>query len=134
MKLIELVPLKKISDLRGSMIAIENNKDIPFEIKRVYYIYDTPKGVSRGFHAHINLIQLAVAVKGQCTFILDNGKERASVVLERPDQGLIIRSHMWREMYDFSDDCVILVLASEHYDESDYIRDYSCFLDAISSS
>ena len=115
-------------DERGSLIAIENNKNIPFEVKRVYYIFDTKENVRRGFHAHKNLKQVLICVKGSCKIHLDNGKgETSEVILDKPDQGLLIQSNLWREMYDFSSDAVLLVLASEYYIESDYIRDYEAF-------
>ena len=117
-----------ISDGRGSMVAIEAEKSIPFEVKRVYYIFGTQPGVSRGFHSHINLQQLAICVSGKCRMLLDDGKNRESVWLDRPNQGMLIGDKIWREIHDFSDDCVLLVLASEYYDESDYIRDYEAFL------
>ncbi len=116
-------------DERGSLIAIEQGYNTPFEIKRVYYIFDTKDGVERGFHAHINLRQMCIVVKGSCTFVLDDGHKREEIKLDNPNQGLFIEGLIWREMKDFSPDCVLLVLASEHYDESDYIRDYDKFLE-----
>ena len=127
----ELIKFKIRGDERGSLIAIEGGYDIPFEIKRVYYIFDTKKGVERGFHAHIKLKQICIAVKGSCTFVLDDGKKREEIKLDRPDKGLFIEGLIWREMKDFSPDCVLVVLASEHYDESDYIRDYQKFLEEV---
>ena len=118
-------------DERGSLIAIEQGHNAPFEIKRVYYIFDTKKGVERGFHAHIRLKQICIAVKGSCTFVLDDGKKREELKLDNPNQGLFIEGLIWREMKDFSSDCVLVVLASEHYDESDYIRDYDKFLKVV---
>ena len=118
-------------DERGSLIAIEQGHNAPFEIKRVYYIFDTKDGVERGFHAHINLKQICIAVKGSCTFVLDDGKKREEIKLTNPNQGLFIEGLIWREMKNFSPDCVLLVIASEHYDESDYIRDYDKFLKEV---
>ena len=115
-------------DERGSLIAIEQGHNAPFEIKRVYYIFDTKEGVERGFHAHINLKQICIAVKGSCTFVLDDGRKREEIKLDNPNQGLFIEGLIWREMKNFTPDCVLVVLASEHYDESDYIRDYDKFL------
>ena len=120
-------------DERGSLIAIEQGHNAPFEIKRVYYIFDTKEGVERGFHAHINLKQIAIVVKGSCTFVLDNGTKREEITLDNPNQGLFIEGLIWREMKNFSSDCVLVVLASEHYDESDYIRDYDKFLEVVKS-
>ena len=127
----ELIDFKTLGDERGSLIAIEEGYNAPFDIKRVYYIFDTQQGVERGFHAHINLKQLAIVVKGSCTFIIDDGKTREDILLNNPNKGLLIEGLIWREMKDFSDDCVLLVIASEHYDESDYIRDYSKFLEEV---
>ncbi|MDS1315133.1 sugar 3,4-ketoisomerase [Aliarcobacter butzleri] len=123
----KLVDFKTLGDERGSLIAIEEGYNAPFQIKRVYYIFDTKKGIERGFHAHINLKQIAIAVKGSCTFILDDGQKREEIKLSNPNQGLFIEGLIWREMKDFSEDCILVVLASEHYDESDYIRDYEFF-------
>ncbi len=115
-------------DERGSLIALEEYRNIPFEIKRVYYIFDTKEGVVRGKHAHKNLQQVLICVKGSCKILLDNGKERKVITLDSPDKGLYIGSFVWREMYDFSPDCVLMVLADKYYDEEDYIRDYKEFL------
>ncbi|UXD87943.1 sugar 3,4-ketoisomerase [Thalassolituus hydrocarboniclasticus] len=131
MSLIRLIDLPSLGDERGSLVAIEANKHIPFEVKRVYYIFATQPGVSRGFHAHKNLQQLAVCVAGKCRMLLDDGIDKESVWLDSPTKGLLIGNNVWREMHDFSDDCVLLVLASEHYDESDYIRDYSDFTKSV---
>ena len=126
---VNLISFKTLGDERGSLIALEENYNTPFAIKRVYYIFDTKEEVKRGFHAHIDLKQIAICVKGSCTFIIDDGKKREEVVLDSPDNGLLIEGLVWREMYNFSHDCVLLVLASEHYDEDDYIRDYDKFLE-----
>ncbi len=127
----ELVSFQTLGDERGSLIAIEKGYNVPFDIKRVYYIFDTKKGVQRGFHAHKNLEQIAIAVKGSCSFVLDDGNQREEKILDNPNQGLYIEGLIWREMKNFSEDCVLVVLASEHYDESDYIRDYNKFLEVI---
>jgi dTDP-4-dehydrorhamnose 3,5-epimerase-like enzyme len=115
-------------DDRGMLVALEEYSDIPFEIKRVYYMYDTKPDVHRGFHAHKNLEQILVCIHGSCKILLDNGKEKKIVSLEKPYEGLYVSNDMWREMYDFSKDAVLLVLASEPYREEDYIRDYDEFL------
>lgn len=115
-------------DDRGQLIALEEFNDIPFQIKRVYYMYDTKEGVVRGKHAHKKLEQILVCIHGSCKIRLDNGKERKVVPLEKPYEGLYVGSNMWREMYDFSPDAVLMVLASEVYEEADYIRDYDKFL------
>jgi len=124
----KIINFKTLGDNRGSLIALEEKYNIPFDIKRVYYIFDTKANVKRGFHAHIDLKQMAICVKGFCTFILDNGEGKEEIKLDSPNQGLLIEGLIWREMYNFSSDCVLLVLASEYYDESDYIRDYDEFI------
>lgn len=123
-----LTNFKIFGDSRGKLISLENNKNIPFEIKRVYYIYDTLSDQVRGMHAHINLEQIIVAVNGSCKFILDDSNKRETVLLNRPDIGLYIGKEMWREMHDFSTDCRLIVLASQLYDEKEYIRDYDDFI------
>lgn len=130
MSLLKWIDFQSLGDARGSLVALEigMEKAVPFDIKRVYYIYETGKGVSRGFHAHRNLKQVAICVAGKCRMVLDNGTVREETLMNSPTRGLLIESMVWREMHDFSDDCVLLVLASEHYDENDYIRDYSKFL------
>ena len=115
-------------DERGQLVALEEYKDIPFEIKRVYFMYDTLEGVRRGFHAHKSLEQILICIHGSCKILLDNGLEKMVVPLEKPYEGLYVSNDMWREMFDFSPDAVLLVLASELYDERDYIRDYDEFL------
>lgn len=118
-------------DHRGQLVALEENHEIPFDVKRVYYIYDTGKGVRRGFHAHKCLKQILIAIKGECKIHLDSGYETAEVILNKPTEGLYISNDIWREMYDFSEDAVLLVLASELYDENDYIRDYQKFIQFV---
>ncbi len=118
-------------DDRGQLIALEEMKDIPFEIKRVYYMYDTLKGVRRGFHAHKSLEQILICIHGTCKILLDNGSEKVEVLLDKPYEGLYISNDIWREMFDFSPDAVLMVLASEYYDEADYIRNYDEFLKYI---
>lgn len=120
-------------DDRGQLIALEEYKDFPFSVKRVYYIYDTLQDVVRGHHAHKCLKQILICVHGSCKIHLDNGHETCEVALDTPTKGLFIANDMWREMYDFSPDAVLLVLASELYDESDYIRDYDDFKAFIAS-
>ena len=131
MSMVQLIDLPDLGDERGGLVSIEANKSIPFDIKRIYYIFGASKDKPRGFHAHKDLKQLAICVGGRCKFILDNGTIREEVVLDSPTKGLIIDGMMWREMHDFSADCVLLVLASEHYDEADYIRDYDEFKKGI---
>ena len=118
-------------DERGQLIALEEFKDIPFRIKRVYYMYDTEDGFVRGKHAHKNLQQILVCISGSCKVLLDNGTEKKVVPLETPYEGVYVANNMWREMFDFSPGAVLLVLASELYEEEDYIRDYDEFLQFI---
>ena len=122
-----LVELAVKGDDRGSLVAIEGRHDVPFDIARVYYVFDTRAGIARGFHAHLDLQQLAICVSGSCVMVLDDGRERVDVPLASPSVGLLIGPMIWREMRDFSPDCVLIVLASARYEESDYIRDYGEF-------
>lgn len=133
MSLIQWTHFPPLGDDRGSLVALEAERNVPFEIKRVYYIFGTQQGVARGFHAHRNLKQVAVCVTGKCRMVLDDGKTREEVWLDSPTQGLVINDLVWREMYDFTDDCVLLVLASEYYDETDYIRDYDEFAKVVNA-
>ena len=128
---VKLYPFPPHGDDRGQLVAIEAMKDLPFEIKRVYYIYDTLPGVRRGFHAHRNLQQILLCVNGSCKIHLDNGFDTAEVVLDKPNEGLYISNDMWREMYDFTPGTVLLVLASNYYDEADYIRNYDDFIKMV---
>lgn len=128
---IQILPLQTHGDDRGSLIALEEGKNIPFSVKRVYYMFNTGEGVRRGYHAHKTLKQVAIAVRGSCRFLLDDGREKIDIQLDNPCQGLLIESFIWREMYDFSADCVLMVLADELYEESDYVRDYAQFLDMV---
>jgi len=115
-------------DDRGQLVALEEFRDIPFRIKRVYYMYETGENVVRGHHAHKSLKQILICIHGSCKIRLDNGREKKVIPLEKPYEGLYVSNTVWREMYDFSPDAVLMVLASELYDESDYIRDYDQFL------
>jgi UDP-2-acetamido-3-amino-2,3-dideoxy-glucuronate N-acetyltransferase len=124
----QFLEFNEIGDERGYLVSLEANRNIPFEIKRVYYIFDTKPGVSRGFHAHKNLQQVLVCVKGTCTVLLDDGKAKINYHLDMANKGLFVDGVVWREMHDFSEDCVLMVLASDFYDEEDYIRDYQTFL------
>ena len=122
------INLSSHGDSRGQLIAIEQHKDIPFDIKRVYYIYDTLPDVRRGFHAHKKLKQLLVCTSGECKILLDDGEKKEVVILNKPTVGLFVEGCIWREMFDFSPDAVLMVLASDYYEESDYIRDYGEFM------
>lgn len=125
-KLINLRTIKDEED-RGFLTYIESFKDVPFGIKRIYYIYGTKKGKPRGFHAHKTLKQFAICLKGKCKIILDDGKERKEVVLDRPNVGLMIDKMIWCEIY-FENDSILLVLVSDYYNEKDYIRSYKEFI------
>lgn len=129
----ELLDFKTLGDDRGSLIALEENYNTPFAIKRVYYIFETKSGVRRGYHAHKYLKQLAICISGSCTFLLDDGITKKDILLDSPNKGLLIEGLVWREMYDFSEDCILLIVASEHFNEDDYIRDYGTFLKLATS-
>lgn len=131
MALIKTINFKSLGDERGSLVSLEVNKSIPFSVRRVYYIFNPEEGVSRGFHAHRKLKQVAICIQGSCRFIIDNGKKREEIVLEGAEKGLLIEDLTWREMHDFSSDCILIILADEWYDESDYIRDYEEFLKEV---
>ncbi len=118
-------------DNRGQLVALEEFKDIPFRIRRVYYMYETTEGVIRGFHAHKTLQQVVVCVHGSCKIRLDNGKEKTVITLDKPNEGLYIPNSFWREIFDFSPDAVLMVLASDLYDENDYIRNYDDYLEYL---
>lgn len=118
-------------DDRGLLVSLEAFKDIPFEIKRVYYMYDTVAGVRRGYHSHRKLEQILVCINGTCKVLLDNGTEKKIVSLEKRYEGLYIPNNMWREMYDFSSDAILMVFASDYYKEEDYIRNYDDFIKSL---
>jgi len=123
-----LINLPKITDPRGNLSFIEGGQHIPFDIKRVYYLYDVPGGSDRGSHAHKNLHQFIVAMSGSFDVVLDDGKDKKRFQLNRSYRGLYVCPMMWRDLDNFSSGAVCMVLASTHYDEKDYIRDYSQFL------
>ena len=131
---IKLIELPKVNDPRGNLTFAEEQQLVPFGIKRAYWVYDVPAGESRGGHAHKRLKQMVIAVNGSFTVTLDNGYERRAVLLNHPWQGLVIDTNTWRTLEDFSSGAVCLVLASEHYDEDDYIYDYDEFLKYIGCS
>lgn len=124
----KIIDLRKISDPRGNLTPIEGGADIPFEIKRIYYLYDVPSGASRGAHAHKELQQLIIASNGSFTITLDDGYNKKAFTLNRPYQGLYVVPGIWRDLDDFSSGAVLLCLASEHYIAEDYIREYDEFL------
>ncbi len=120
---------KHHSDRKGNLTVVENGKDLPFDVKRVYYLYDVPGGESRGSHAHRNLNQLIIAASGSFTVTLSDGVKKKSFFLNCPYKGLLVRPGMWRDLDDFSSGAVCMVLASEVYKAEDYIRDYNEFLE-----
>ena len=130
----KILNLKIFGDSRGKLISLESNKNIPFEIKRIFYIYDTVPDQERGKHAHKETEQIVIAIDGSCQFTLDDGIKRETVYLNRPDIGLYIGKKIWNEMSNFSHGCKLMVLASSYYDENEYIRDYNEFLEYIKSN
>lgn len=131
---IKLIDLPKIVDPRGNLTFAEGEGHVPFPVRRAYWVYDVPAGESRGGHAHKRLKQVVIALSGSFTVTLDNGNECKTVLLNHPWQGLLIDVNTWRTLDDFSSGAVCLVLASEHYDESDYIYDYDEFLNYVGCS
>ena len=127
----KLEEFKVLGDHRGQLVALEANRQIPFDVKRVFYIYGTQEGVPRGNHSHYKTKQFLVAVNGSCKVTLDNGKEKETFDLNKPNLGLFQDALIWGTMHDFSSDCVLMVLADEYYDASDYITDYDKFLEVV---
>ena len=130
-KIIELN--RHFSDRRGCLTEVENGKTVPFDVKRVYYLYDVPGGASRGGHAHKAQSQLIVAASGSFSVTLDDGEKKQTFFLNHPYRGLVVVPGMWRTLDDFSSGAVCMVLASDLYDENDYIREYEEFLKAKKS-
>lgn len=124
----KIIELPRISDVRGNLSFIEGDVHVPFEIKRVYYLYDVPGGSNRGSHAHKDLHQFIVAMSGSFDVALDDGQQKQRFHLNRSYYGLYMCPMMWRDLDNFSSGAVCMVLASERYDEADYIRDYDTFL------
>lgn len=124
----KIIELPKIIDPRGNLTVAESIKNIPFDIKRVYWVYDVPSGEHRGGHAHKQCKELLVAVSGSFTVTLDDGNEKHTYLLNHPYQGLFIDVNIWRTLDDFSSGAVCLVLASERFEEEDYIRDYNDYM------
>jgi dTDP-4-dehydrorhamnose 3,5-epimerase-like enzyme len=121
-------------DERGSLIAFEENVNVPFDVKRVFYIFDTKGSVSRGLHANRRTKHLLININGSCRVKVDNGKEKVDILINRPDQGLFINNMVWKEMHEFSYNCILMVLASEYYDETEYIRDYNEYMKIINGN
>ena len=129
-----IIDLPRITDPRGNLTFAEGVSMVPFDIRRAYWVYDVPGGMGRGGHAHKHLRQLLIAVSGSFHVTLDNGRERETILLNHPWQGLLIETNIWRTLDDFSSGAVCLALASEHYDEADYIYDYDDFLRYVGCS
>lgn len=127
MSIFEVLEFNEISDERGALVVLEQFSNLPIEFKRVYYIYGTPKGVERGFHAHKQLRQVAICLMGSVDILMDDGKNKEIITLNSPAKGLLIDAMQWHEMRNFTNNCVLMVLADDAYDESDYIRDYNEF-------
>jgi dTDP-4-dehydrorhamnose 3,5-epimerase-like enzyme len=127
----QTINLKTLSDKSGNLISLEGLKNIPFEIKRVFYIFSITKNMTRGEHAHKTSKQVAICLNGFCKFSLDNGKEKNEFTLNKPDKALYMANNVWRKMHGFSGDCILMVLASDFYNESGYIIDYNEFLNFI---
>jgi hypothetical protein len=120
-----MVNLPKIQNKEGNITVLENLKDIPFEVRRIYYLYDVPMGAERGGHGHYSLEQFVIAASGSFSFVLNDGENQKEVYLNDPSRALHIKPGIWREIKDFSSGSICLVLASEVYNENDYIRDYT---------
>lgn len=134
MTLGRLIDLPKIADPRGNLTIAEERKDIPFDIKRVYWVYDVPSGENRGGHAHRQCSEFIIAVSGSFTVTLSNGTEQKTYLLNHPYQGLLVGTGIWRTLDDFSSGAVCLVLASERFAEDDYIRDFDQYLEYLRCS
>ena len=127
----KLINFNVLGDERGSLIALEENHNVPFDVKRVFYIYGTQEGVPRGQHSHYKTKQLLIAINGGCKVTLDDGNIKETYTLNKPNIGLFQDALIWGTMHDFSNDCVLMVLADTYYDETDYIRDYSKFMEIV---
>ena len=123
-----IINLTKIHNQAGNITILENSKSIPFQVKRIYYLYDVPMGSERGGHGHYELEQFIVAASGSFTIVLDDGKDKKHLFLNNPSEALYIKPGIWREIINFSSGSICLVLASQEYTEKDYIRDYDKYL------
>lgn len=118
-------------DERGKLTSLSSSKEIPFEIKRLYYTWDMPKEAIRGGHAHRNLDEVVICLHGFCDFVLDDGKETLTIHLDQPNKGIYIPAHLWRDFRNFSSDCVVILIASDYFHPEDHIKDYNEFLELI---
>lgn len=130
-RLAKLIKFKNHKDERGNLIALEENKEVPFTIKRMYYLYDSNQNSARAQHAHKDLKQLYIVVSGSCKVKIDNGLEKETIILDQPNCGILFEKPLWREVTDFTKDCVLIVLADDFYKKSDYINSYAEFLNYI---
>lgn len=130
---IKILEFHRRNNETGKLTFLEGgvDKDIPFDIRRVYYIYDVAPGEIRGFHAHKKLNQVLICINGSCKILLDDGQDKIEVELNNPAQGLVVEPKVWHEMYEFSPNAILLVMASDFYDESDYLRDYQQFVNYL---
>lgn len=119
------------ADDRGNLTSLSNNKEIPFEIKRIYYTWNMPNSAIRGGHAHRELDEVMVCLHGSCDFVLDNSKEKITITLDKPNKGLYVPAHVWRDFRNFSPDCVVILIASDYFHPEDHVKDYTEFLDLI---
>jgi dTDP-4-dehydrorhamnose 3,5-epimerase-like enzyme len=128
---IKVLDFKVEGDELGYLIALESGKNVPFEFNRAYYIFDIAADDVRGKHAHKKLEQVLICARGKCRILFDDKKEKKTVELDRPNRGVVIPPMVWHEIFDFSPDCLLIAVASDLYDEGDYIRDYAKFLEAV---
>ncbi len=131
---VDFIDFRVMGDHRGSLISLEGNNGIPFDIKRVYYIFETTHGTVRGFHANKNSNKVMICTSGSCKFLLDDGRRKQVVTLDNPAKGMYVHGLIWREIFDFTPDCVLMVLADTVYDEREYVRNYQDFLREVTAS
>ena len=131
MTIAKFYDLPSLGDKKGSLVVLDKSCGVPFDIKRTYYIFGSSADISRGFHAHKALHQIAVCISGSCRMVIDDGTSREDIYLDSPSKAIDLPPRLWHEMHNFSFDCVLLVIASDYYDELDYIRDYVEFKELI---
>lgn len=124
---IKQIDFQKHADSRGMLVVAEYEKEIPYPVNRIYYIFGVGQNTRRGFHSHKKLQEICIPIHGKCKIMVTDGNEKQIITLDDPSKGLYLANNVWREIYDFSQDCVLLVLASEKYSEDDYIRSYDEF-------
>ncbi|OQA13175.1 MAG: TDP-4-oxo-6-deoxy-alpha-D-glucose-3,4-oxoisomerase [bacterium ADurb.Bin363] len=131
MNKIKMLTFQDLGDERGELVVVEGNRNIPFDIKRIFYIFKTTEGTVRGKHANRNSKFVFINVKGSCRIDIDTGNEKRTVLLDKPHEGVYIDNMVWKEMYDFSEDSILIVITNEYYDEKEYIRDYEQFINEV---